>query len=164
VTTVLGLEVALRERVLWQMLYETAARAEEVLMLDVPHLDTANRRAVVTRKGGAKAVVVRQTGTARLPPRAAELFDERTAEVEGGPFTLHQLRHSALTHAERRGVASDATFRVRREAGTVRAADSVPPRRQPIMDEKVQVRQVHKREVAAGDSMCHRVLLHRKTA
>lgn len=37
----LGLDVTLRERVLWQMLYETAARAEELLMLDVPHLDTA---------------------------------------------------------------------------------------------------------------------------
>jgi integrase len=36
------------------------------------------------------------TGRARLSyRRAAELFDERTAEVEGGPFTLHQLRHSA---------------------------------------------------------------------
>lgn len=79
VTTVLGLEVALRERVLWQMLYETAARAEEVLMLDVPHLDTANRRAVVTRKGGAKDVVVWQTGTARLLPRM--LVGRRTGPV-----------------------------------------------------------------------------------
>jgi integrase/recombinase XerC/integrase/recombinase XerD len=49
VTTVLGLEVALRERVLWQMLYETAARAEEVLMLDVPHLD---RRSIGRKSGG----------------------------------------------------------------------------------------------------------------
>lgn len=75
-------------------------------MLDVPHLDTANQRAVVTRKGGAKDVVVWQTGTARLLPRAAELFDERTAEVEGGPFTLHQLRHSALTHAAEDGASA----------------------------------------------------------
>src|SRR6266700_4914962 len=79
VTTVLGLEVALRERVLWQMLYETAARAEEVLMLDVPHLAPANRRAVVTRKGGAKDVVVWQTGTARLLPRM--LVGRRTGPV-----------------------------------------------------------------------------------
>ena len=54
IAELLGLDVTLRERVLWQMLYETAARAEELLMLDVPHLDTANRLAVVTRKGGAK--------------------------------------------------------------------------------------------------------------
>jgi len=58
IAELLGLDVTLRERVLWQMLYETAARAEELLMLDVPHLDTANRLAVVTRKGGAKDVVV----------------------------------------------------------------------------------------------------------
>ena len=76
----------------------------------------------------------------------------------------HMLRHTFVTTMQGRGVASDATFRVRREAGAVRAADSVPPRPQPIMDEKVQVRQVHEAEVAAGDSMCHRVLLHRKTA
>jgi site-specific recombinase XerD len=30
---------ALRERVLWRMLYETAARAEEVLTLNIPDLD-----------------------------------------------------------------------------------------------------------------------------
>ena len=37
---------SLRERLLWRMLYETAARAQEVL-LDVEHLDVANRRATV---------------------------------------------------------------------------------------------------------------------
>jgi site-specific recombinase XerD len=36
----------LRERVLWRMLYETAARAEEVLTLDVTDLDPEFRRAV----------------------------------------------------------------------------------------------------------------------
>jgi integrase len=145
VGAVLGLEVALRERVLWHLLYETAARAEEVLMLDVPHLDTANRRAVVTRKGGVRDVIVWQTGTARLLPRmlagrragplfltdrkakpsvatldvdsttgrarlsyrrAAELFDGHTAGIAGGPFTLHQLRHSALTHAAEDGAST----------------------------------------------------------
>ena len=30
---------------------------------------------------------------------AAELFEAHTAGLPGGPFTLHQLRHSALTHA-----------------------------------------------------------------
>ncbi len=38
-------------------------------MLDVPDLDTANRCAVVTRKGGAREVIAWQTGTARLVPR-----------------------------------------------------------------------------------------------
>lgn len=52
VTEILGSDAPLRERVLWHMLYESSARAEEVLMLDVPDLDTANRCAVVTRKAG----------------------------------------------------------------------------------------------------------------
>ncbi|WP_232490992.1 hypothetical protein [Mycobacterium dioxanotrophicus] len=54
VTEILGSDAAQREQVLWHMLYESAARAEEVLMLDVPDLDTANRCAEVTRKGGAR--------------------------------------------------------------------------------------------------------------
>lgn len=69
VATILGSESPLRARVLWTLLYESTTRAEEVLLLDVPDLETANRRAVVTRKGGAKEVIVWQTGTARLLPR-----------------------------------------------------------------------------------------------
>jgi integrase/recombinase XerC/integrase/recombinase XerD len=119
-----------------------ACRAEEALMLNVADLDTANRRAVVTRKGGARDVIVWQTGTARLLPRplngrrtgpvfltdrrakpsvaladvdpttgcarlsyrrAAELFENHTAGMPRGPFTLHQLRHSQLTHAAETG-------------------------------------------------------------
>jgi len=38
-------------------------------MLDVPDLDTTNRCAVVTRKGGARDLIAWQTGTARLLPR-----------------------------------------------------------------------------------------------
>ena len=130
-------EIPLREKTLWRMLYETAARAGEVLALDIADLDLRNRRAKVRRKGGAVDVIVWQTGTARLLPRllsgrpdgpvflterrarlplaaadldptsgqarlsyrrAAELFDEHT-----GGWTLHQLRHSALTHAAEAG-------------------------------------------------------------
>ncbi|WP_227999968.1 hypothetical protein [Nocardia australiensis] len=43
VAQILGSDAALRDRVSWHMLYESSARAEEVLMLDVPDLDTANR-------------------------------------------------------------------------------------------------------------------------
>ncbi len=48
------------------MLYETAARAAEVLALDVGDLDLANRRARVRRKGGAIDVIVWQTSTAAV--------------------------------------------------------------------------------------------------
>ncbi|MCM3885645.1 site-specific integrase [Frankia sp. R82] len=130
-------DIGLRERVLWRMLYETAARASEVLALDADDLDLRNRCAKVRRKGNAVDVIVWRTGTARLLPRllkgraagpvfltdrrarlalppgdldpgsgrarlsyrrAAELF---TAATSGA--TLHQLRHSALTHAAEDG-------------------------------------------------------------
>ena len=38
-------DIALRERTLWRLLYETAARSAEVLRLDVGDLDLPNRRA-----------------------------------------------------------------------------------------------------------------------
>ncbi len=40
---------------------------------------------------------------ARAIRRAAELFERATAGCPGGPWTLHQLRHSALTHAAEDG-------------------------------------------------------------
>ena len=50
------------------------------------------------------------TGRARLSyRRAAELFEQATAACPGGPWTLHQLRHSALTHAAEAG-ANTATL------------------------------------------------------
>jgi integrase len=131
-------DIPLRERALWRMLYETAARAGEVLGLDVPDLDLPNRRARVRRKGGQLDTIVWQTGTARLLPRllkgrtAGPVFlTERRARLElppgdvdpatgrarlsyrqaedlfkaaTGGATLHQLRHSALTHDAEDGV------------------------------------------------------------
>ncbi len=130
-------DVALRERVLWRLLYETAARANEILSLDISDLDLPNKRARVRSKGGATEWVFWQTGAALVLPRllagrssgpvfladrqptravpsvdlcrltgrarlsyrrAAELFSETT-----NGWTLHQLRHSALTHAAEDG-------------------------------------------------------------
>jgi integrase/recombinase XerD len=120
-----------RERTLWRLLYETAARADELLALDVEDLDLANRRARVHSKGGASEWVFWQTGSAQLLPRllagrtAGPVFlgDRRPTRAAAGPdldptsgqarlsyqraaelvqahteWTLHQLRHSALTH------------------------------------------------------------------
>jgi hypothetical protein len=60
-------------------------------MLDVPDLDTANRCAVVTTPSTGRAPISYR--------RAAELFESHTDHYDGGPYTLHQLRHSRLTHA-----------------------------------------------------------------
>jgi len=124
-------DVGLRDRVLWRLLYETAARSGEVLALNVEDLDLPNLRARVRRKGGAVDTIHWQTGSARLLPRllkgrkSGPLFvTERKARVQlpaadldehgharlsyqqaeaifktaSGGATLHQLRHSALTH------------------------------------------------------------------
>ncbi len=124
----------LRERLLWRMLYETAARAQEVLLLDVEDLDVANKRALVIGKGGIAEPIGWETATARMLPRylagrragplflsaiapaparqpasadverstgRARLSYRRAAElfsVATGGWTLHQLRHSRLTH------------------------------------------------------------------
>ena len=135
---------ALRERTLWRMLYETAARSAEVLRLDVEDLDLPNRRVKVRRKGGAIDVIVWQTATARLLPRllkgrkSGPLFlTDRRARVElppgdidpasgrarlsyrqaealfkeaSGGATLHQLRHSALTHDAEDGASRPCSW------------------------------------------------------
>jgi len=78
----------LRERVMWRMLYETAARAEELLSLNIEDLDTEFRRARVVSKGGAIEYVHWATGTARLLPR---LLQGRTT----GPIFLADRRAPA---------------------------------------------------------------------
>lgn len=133
-------DISIRERTLWRMLYETAARSAEVLSLNVETLDMPNRRAKVRRKGGAIDTVVWQTGTARLLPRLLKgrktgplFLTDRRARVElppgdidpasgrarlsyrqaedlfkeaSGGATLHQLRHSALTHDAEDGAST----------------------------------------------------------
>ncbi len=148
VSALFALDVPIRDKTLWRLLYESAARASEVLNLDVANLDLANRRARVVGKGGATEWVFWQTGTARLLPRllagrdagpvflasrppvravatvdtcpvtgrarlsyrrAAEIFAAATTPLAAGGrggdggWTLHQLRHSALTHAAEDG-------------------------------------------------------------
>ena len=78
-------ELPLRERTLWRLLYESAARANELLALDVQDLDLANRRARVHSKGGAVEWVFWQTGSAQLLPR---LLAGRTS----GPVFLGDRR------------------------------------------------------------------------
>ena len=130
----------LREKALWRMLYATAARASEVLALDVEDLDVGRKRAAISGKGGHREIIVWDAATARLLPRylagrrrgplfvttglpnivPAELDrspDGRGRlsyqrawslfrEASGGQWTLHQLRHSALTHLGEDGVSA----------------------------------------------------------
>jgi integrase len=70
------------------MLYETAARGEEILSLNIEDLDLEFRRGRVVSKGGAIEYVHWQTGTARLLPR---LLKGRTS----GPVFLADRRAPA---------------------------------------------------------------------
>jgi len=90
VERILTMKASLRDRTFWTMLYETAARASEILALDMADLDIANRRARVTRKGGEVQWVGWSTRTATLLPR---LLKGRTA----GPLflTLRRACHEA---------------------------------------------------------------------
>jgi len=78
-------DIPLRERTLWRMLYETAARASEILALDVEQLDLSNRRAPVRSKGGQTEWVHWGTGTAHLLPRLLRLPDG-TSRTSGPLF------------------------------------------------------------------------------
>jgi integrase len=126
-------DIDLRERTLWRMLYETAARADEVLRLNIEDLDIPAKRARTRSKGGDVDWLFFGSGSARLLPRLiagrragpvflsslrpsparapaagdicpltghARLSYRRAAEllVSQTGWTLHQFRHSALTH------------------------------------------------------------------
>jgi integrase len=134
-------DVAPRDKTLWRLLYETAARAGEALSLNVEDLDLPARRAAIRGKNGERDYLHWQTGTGHLLSRliagrpsgpvfltdrrarggrapaaadvcphtgrarlsyrrAEELFREQT-----GGWTLHQLRHSAITHLAEQNVA-----------------------------------------------------------
>jgi integrase/recombinase XerD len=59
-------DVAVREKALWRPLYETAARAQEVLSLNVEDVDPDNKRARARSKGGDTEWLHLQAGWARL--------------------------------------------------------------------------------------------------
>jgi integrase len=62
-------DIPLREKTLWRMLYQTAARASEILALNIEDLDLEQRRPAVRSKGGDTEFIYWDTGTAHpLPP------------------------------------------------------------------------------------------------
>jgi integrase len=81
-------DVPLREKTLWRMLYETAARASEILALNVEDLDLDNRRAAIRSKGGEIEWVYWGIGTAHLLPRLLRLPDG-SARTGGPVFLAH---------------------------------------------------------------------------
>jgi integrase len=62
-------DLPVREKTLWRLLYDTAARADEILGVDIGDLDLQDKTATVTGKGGITRQVNWYTHTARLLPR-----------------------------------------------------------------------------------------------
>lgn len=174
------MDVGLREKTFWRLLYESAARADEVLCLNVEDLCPQDKRGMVTSKGGATEWIHWQSSTAQPPPRliagrtrgpllltdrkapagtptldvcretgparlsyrrAEEIFEENTRllanplvheedikDLEG--FTLHRLRHSALTHDAERGT-STPMLPARSRHASVRSPELPSTRRSP---------------------------------
>ena len=134
-------DIDLREKTLWRMLYETAARAGEILALNIEDMDLAPQtssdhrqrrpqrirllgirsaarllsRYLAGRRRGPVFLTHRRpnvipargdecphTGRGRLSyERASTLFKQTT-----GGWTLHQLRHSSLTHLGEKGAST----------------------------------------------------------
>jgi integrase/recombinase XerC/integrase/recombinase XerD len=126
--------IPIRERTLWAVLYESAARVSEVLALNIEDCDFPRHRAEVIRKGGDRDAIFWQHQAAVLLSRYLKgrekrgpLFvTERAARSDvavhsddlddrgrrrltydqaedrfkywSGGATLHQLRHSSLSH------------------------------------------------------------------
>ena len=75
----------LRDRVYWAMAYDTAARADELLGLDVDNIDLADRCAMIIGKGGSAERIFWSSTTARRLPR---LINGRTT----GPVFVGDLK------------------------------------------------------------------------
>lgn len=84
--------VPARDKLLWRMAYETWARAEELLDLDIADLDLGKREGLVHGKGGDVEPVWWATGTARLLP---SVLGARTR----GPVFLASRRPTRPTPA-----------------------------------------------------------------
>ena len=63
-------DVSLRDRCLWRLLYESGARAQEVLNLNVEDVDLAAKRAVTVRKGATSKCCTSRPAPPACCPRS----------------------------------------------------------------------------------------------
>jgi integrase len=116
-------DIPLRERTLWRLLYDSAARAEEVVGLDVGDLDLANRQAWACTKGGHTRPLHFQTATARLLARL-------TAGRDSGPVFLTARRaaaHRVMAAADLDPASGRAGCRMRWPSSCSRATPAARP-------------------------------------
>jgi len=162
-----------RDRCYWAMLYDTAARANELLLINIEDLDLANKEAIVIGKGGSAENISWSSLTARRLPgliakrtkgplfisnrrpvrapaeddlcsttgharlsyrRAAELFKGATTKPDGSHYTLHQLRHSRLTHLAAGGESAPMLKAKSRHTSLRSLEPYINPSRQDVKD------------------------------
>src|SRR5215207_1079112 len=122
-------DIGLREKALWRLLYETAARASEALSINVEDVDLDNKRVRIRSKGGDIDWLHFQTGSARLLPRLIAgrtrgplfLADRRPVPTQGpatggplprdrpGPAPELPARRGAVSQGFRRVDAASAS-------------------------------------------------------
>ncbi|GGW72066.1 hypothetical protein [Streptomyces griseoloalbus] len=126
------LNVGLREKTFWKLLHESAARAGEVLCLNVEDLHPQDKRGRITAKVGATEWIDWQSGTARLSyRRAEEIFQEKTRLLANPLASPEDIRgHGRLDASPATSQCPDARRGGRHLSPD--AAGPVPPRLRPI--------------------------------
>jgi integrase len=132
-------DVALRDKTLWRLLYETAARANEALSLDVEDLDLPNRRAASRGKNGELDYLHWQTGSGHLLSRLVAgrtsgpvFLTDRRASPSRAPAAVEENVSLALLMAKSRHTSLHSLQKYARpgvDAVSKLTADHDPARR-----------------------------------
>jgi integrase len=103
-------DIPLREKTLWRLLYDTAARADEVLGLDIADVRLGHKAALVVSKGGASRTVNWYTHTAHLLARYT------AGRVAGPLFLAHRRPRRPVPTSDRDPATGRARLSYRRAA------------------------------------------------
>lgn len=103
-------DLSLREKTFWRLAYDSAARANEVLSLDIPDLDPQAKTALIIGKGGTPRQINWYTHTAHLLARLC-------ARRHSGPvFLAERLPRQPVASVDRDTKTGRARLSYRRAA------------------------------------------------
>ena len=102
--------VPIRDKTFWRLAYDSAARANEILSLDLPDLDLPAKTAVIIGKGGAPRQINWYTHTAHLLARLC------AARRSGPVFLAHRLPRAPVPSADQDPTTGRARLSYRRAA------------------------------------------------
>jgi integrase/recombinase XerC/integrase/recombinase XerD len=102
--------VPVRDKTLWRLAYDSAARANEILSLDLPDLDLPAKTAVIIGTGGAPRQINWYTHTAHLLARLC------AARRSGPVFLAHRLPRAPVPSADQDPTTGRARLSYRRAA------------------------------------------------